>query len=59
MCIRDRSKIEGYLSGYTDNYIRIEIPYKENTLNTIKKLKLNEINENGLVLAEFAAETVH
>ncbi len=55
----EKSKIEGYLSGYTDNYIRIEIPYKENTLNTIKKLKLNEINENGLVLAEFAAETVH
>lgn len=55
----EKSKTEGFLSGYTDNYIRIEIPYEENTLNTIKKLKLKEINENGLVVAEFVEQMTH
>jgi threonylcarbamoyladenosine tRNA methylthiotransferase MtaB len=55
----EKSKTEGYLSGYTDNYIRIEIPFIDNALNTIKKLKLKEINENGLVVAELAESTVH
>jgi len=50
----EKSKTEGYLSGYTDNYIRIELPFDENLLNTVQKLKLLRINEAGLMEASAA-----
>ena len=47
----ESSKVDGKLSGYTDNYIRVEIPYEENILNEIKTLKLEQLNANGLMEA--------
>ena len=47
----ESSKVEGKLSGYTDNYIRVEIPYEENILNEIKTLKLQQLKANGLMKA--------
>lgn len=49
----EQSKVDGMLSGYTDNYIRVELDYKADTLNTIKMVRLEEIQENGLVKASF------
>ena len=51
----EKSKTEGYLSGYTDNYIRIETPFNENLLNTVQKLKLDRISEDGLMEASIPA----
>ena len=47
----ESSKIEGRLSGYTDNYIRIDLPYSDKLLNQIQHVKLNRINEDGLMEA--------
>ena len=47
----EKSKVDGKLSGYTDNYIRIDLPFDESILNTVQKLKLENIQENGLMLA--------
>lgn len=47
----ESSKVDGMLSGYTDNYIRVEIPFEENILNEIKTLKLQEIKANGLMVS--------
>lgn len=50
----ESSKYEGRLSGYTDNYIRIDLPYDESLVNNIKKVKLNSISPDGLMLATIA-----
>ncbi len=38
------------LSGYTDNYIKVELPFDESLLNTVSKVELNSIAESGNVL---------
>lgn len=52
----ESSKVDGKLSGYTDNYIRVEIPYEENILNEIKTLKLEQLNANGLMEASLVPD---
>ena len=38
-----------YLNGYTDNYIKIEIPYKKEFENKILNIKMEALNKNGNV----------
>ncbi len=38
------------LSGYTDNYIKVELPFDESLLNKVTKVELNSIAESGNVL---------
>ncbi|MCB9273053.1 MAG: tRNA (N(6)-L-threonylcarbamoyladenosine(37)-C(2))-methylthiotransferase MtaB [Lewinellaceae bacterium] len=45
----EHSKEPGLLSGFTDNYIRIEAPLAENLVNTIAQVELLSIGSNGLV----------
>ncbi len=47
--IEGKTKKE-YLNGYTDNYIKIEIPYKKEFENKILKIKMEALNENGNVI---------
>ncbi len=35
--------------GFTDNYIKIELPYSNELIDQIKKVQLKEVNENGNV----------
>lgn len=51
----EASKEKGKMSGFTDNYIRIEMPLDEAMINTIHPVKLLEINKNGLMEAAFSA----
>jgi len=41
-------KKEGLLSGFTDNYIKVELPFVEGRVNTIGKVSLNKLTENTL-----------
>lgn len=43
---KDKSK----LSGFTDNYIKIEMPFQEDLLNTILEVRLEMINESDVVM---------
>lgn len=43
----------GYLQGYTENYVRVKMPFDESYINTLHHIKLTEIDEDGLVLFEF------
>ncbi len=45
----EASKKENKMSGYTDNYIRIETSIDNSILNTIGEVHLNNILESGLV----------
>jgi threonylcarbamoyladenosine tRNA methylthiotransferase MtaB len=39
-------------SGWTENYIKIEVPYQADLLNTTRKVRLNHLKENGLVAGD-------
>ena len=43
----EESEINGSMGGFTDNYIRVELPYDRTLTNQIVPVKLGEANENG------------
>lgn len=40
---------EGYLHGFTENYVRVRTKYRSNLINTITKVRLTQIDEEGNV----------
>lgn len=53
----EKSKISGFLSGFSDNYIKIKIAESQDLqVNEIVPLHLTEIDENGLVNAFLKSE---
>jgi len=47
----EASKEKGMLSGFTDNYVRIEMPAEEGLINTIQPIRLEDISPDMLVRA--------
>lgn len=43
---------EGFLYGFTENYIRVKIPWNEGIPNSIQNVKLKSIDSNGIMLIE-------
>lgn len=43
---------EGFLHGFTDNYIKVASPYDPLLVNEIRAFRLSEIGEQGLVMVE-------
>jgi len=43
---------EGYLFGFTDNYIKIKIPFQSTICRTKKQVRLIEIDDDGIMKAE-------
>ena len=43
---------EGYLFGFTDNYIKTKIPYQSTICRTKKQVKLIAIDDDGIMKAE-------
>jgi threonylcarbamoyladenosine tRNA methylthiotransferase MtaB len=48
---------EGYIQGFTENYVKVRMPWDPYLTNTLQEVKLNEIDETGMVRAEIL-ETV-
>jgi len=42
----EKSKTKGMMQGFTDNYIKVEMPENEAELNSIKKIYLKDIGDN-------------
>ena len=40
---------DGFLHGYSQNYIRVQIPYQAELENTIQPIQLNKIETNGII----------
>jgi len=38
------------IEGFTENYIRVQMPYKKDFSNTLQKVVLQEITPEGMVL---------
>ncbi|MEZ4935269.1 MAG: hypothetical protein R2788_24435 [Saprospiraceae bacterium] len=54
----EQSKTKGMLSGFTDNYIKIEMPAEENLINEILPVKLMQINADGNMDSSLALSKV-
>lgn len=48
----------GKIHGFTDNYIRVAVPYNVELLNQIRRVKLVEINPAGIMQGELTENTV-
>jgi threonylcarbamoyladenosine tRNA methylthiotransferase MtaB len=49
---------EGYIQGFTENYIKVKTPWNPTLVNTLHPIKLTEIDEDGLVRFEFEESVV-
>ena len=44
---------EGYINGFTENYVKVKTPWNPDLVNTLNKVKLTKIDDDGLVRLEF------
>lgn len=49
---------EGYIHGFTENYVKVKAPWNPEFINTLHEVKLTEIAEDGLVRFEFVSNIV-
>lgn len=49
---------EGYIHGFTENYVKVKSPWNPELTNTLQTIILKEIDEDGLVRFEFVKESV-
>ena len=43
---------EGYIHGFTENYVKVKMPWNPEYVNTLQPVKLTEIDEDGTVRFE-------
>jgi threonylcarbamoyladenosine tRNA methylthiotransferase MtaB len=48
----ESTRIEGFITGFTSNYIRVEHQWESNLAGKIKKVRLNEISPSGRMSIE-------
>ena len=39
----------GYITGFTDNYVKVRMPWDPSLVNTLPNAELKEIDEEGFV----------
>lgn len=44
---------EGYIHGFTENYVKVKTPWNPELVNTLHKIKLTKIDDDGIVRLEF------
>jgi threonylcarbamoyladenosine tRNA methylthiotransferase MtaB len=44
---------EGYLYGFTENYVKVKVPHQENLANTMRRVHLKEIDRDGIMKIDF------
>jgi threonylcarbamoyladenosine tRNA methylthiotransferase MtaB len=49
---------EGYIHGFTENYVRVKTPWNPALANTLQEINLTKIDEDGSVRMEFTEVTV-
>ena len=49
---------DGYMYGFTENYVKVKVPFNKLLINTLHKVKLVEINEDGSVDIKWVNEPV-
>ncbi|MGY6562795.1 MAG: tRNA (N(6)-L-threonylcarbamoyladenosine(37)-C(2))-methylthiotransferase MtaB [Luteibaculaceae bacterium] len=49
---------DGFIHGFTENYVKVRMPYQKNLENTLALVKLEEIDRGGLVRGEIISLAV-
>lgn len=49
---------EGYIYGFTENYVKVKMPWNPEFVNTLHDVELTKIDEDGLVRFDFVKELV-
>ena len=49
---------EGYIHGFTENYVKVKTPWNPELINTLHEINLTKIDEDGSVRMEFASALV-
>ena len=49
-----KSTKDGFMFGFTENYVRVKAPYKHEWVNQLKNCQLNTIDEDGVFIFEAA-----
>ncbi|MEK6452131.1 MULTISPECIES: tRNA (N(6)-L-threonylcarbamoyladenosine(37)-C(2))-methylthiotransferase MtaB [Myroides] len=44
---------EGYIHGFTENYVKVKCPWNPELVNTLHKVKLTKIDDDGIVRIDF------
>jgi len=44
---------EGYIQGFTENYVKVKCPWNPALINTLQQIKLTRIDTDGLVRFDF------
>lgn len=48
---------EGYIHGFTENYVKVKTPWNPELVNTLHEVTLSKIDEDGLVRFDFVKVT--
>ena len=46
---------EGYIHGFTENYVKVKTPWNPALVNTLHQIELTKIDDDGIVRFEFVA----
>ncbi|WP_177765713.1 tRNA (N(6)-L-threonylcarbamoyladenosine(37)-C(2))-methylthiotransferase MtaB [Flavobacterium sp. I3-2] len=49
---------EGYIHGFTENYVKVKTPWNPELVNTLHEIQLTKIDEDGIVRFDFINEPV-
>ncbi|WP_417875915.1 tRNA (N(6)-L-threonylcarbamoyladenosine(37)-C(2))-methylthiotransferase MtaB [Winogradskyella sediminis] len=49
---------EGYIHGFTENYVKVKTPWNPELVNTLAHVKLTKIDDDGMVRFEFQEDFV-
>ena len=49
---------EGYIHGFTENYVKVKTPWDPRLVNTLNEVELKQIGEDGLVRFSFCHQPV-
>lgn len=50
---------EGYIHGFTENYVKVKTPWNPELVNTLHQIKLTKIDEDGSVRLDFVKDLVN
>ena len=49
----EQHKNSAYLTGFTDNYLKVEIPFQEGLVNSLGTVRLKNITEQGIICSNW------
>ncbi|WP_281987418.1 tRNA (N(6)-L-threonylcarbamoyladenosine(37)-C(2))-methylthiotransferase MtaB [Aquimarina aggregata] len=49
---------EGYIHGFTENYVKVKMPWNPEYINTVHQIKLKDIDEDGIVRFDFTSKEI-